>query len=150
MNGRFAKSRMSLQGRCRPLVDTAKSTPLAQHTQSPIQARRRQQRRSPPMLWLFWPKIFQRSIRAVGIMKALIVAATLAAGCSLAYPQATLADQSMGAYRAQLEAQKQQIELQKEQLQLLKQQRELDLLRQQRELNSLRQQRELDLLRQQR
>jgi hypothetical protein len=106
------------------------------------------------MLWLFWPKIFQKSIRAGGILKALIVAATLAAGCSLAYaqtyPQGTLADQSMGAYRAQLEAQKQQIELQKEQLQLLKQQRELDLLRQQRELNSLRQQRQLDLLRQQR
>jgi len=86
-------------------------------------------------------------------MKALVVAATLA-GCSIAYaqtyPQGTVADRSMGAYRAQLEAQKQQIELQQEQLQLLKQQRELDLQRQQRELNSLRQQRQLDLLRQQR
>ncbi|MDH6152035.1 MULTISPECIES: hypothetical protein [Paraburkholderia] len=69
-------------------------------------------------------------------MKALIVAATLAAGCSLAYaqtyPQEALADQSMVAYRGQLEAQKQQIELQNEQLQLLKQQRDMDLLRQQR------------------
>ncbi|MBB5448081.1 MULTISPECIES: hypothetical protein [unclassified Paraburkholderia] len=87
-------------------------------------------------------------------MKALIVAATLAAGCSITYaqtyPQEALADQSMGAYRAQLEARKQQIELQNEQLQLLKQQRDLDLLRQQRELNSLRQQRQFDLLRQKR
>ncbi|MGF6787829.1 hypothetical protein [Paraburkholderia sp. 35.1] len=78
-------------------------------------------------------------------MKALIVAATLAAGCSLAYaqtyPQGALADQSMGAYRAQLEAQKQQIELQNEQLQLLKQQRDLDLLRQQRQFDFLRQKR---------
>jgi hypothetical protein len=47
-------------------------------------------------------------------MKALIVAAALAAGCSITdaqtYSQGALADQSMGAYRAQLEAQKQQIE----------------------------------------
>ncbi|TCG04030.1 hypothetical protein BZM27_43820 [Paraburkholderia steynii] len=87
-------------------------------------------------------------------MKALIVAATLATACSLAYaqtyPLGTLPDRSMWAYRAQFEAQKQQIELQNEQLQLLKQQRGLDLLRQQRELNSLRQQRHLDLLRQRR
>ncbi|CAB3809438.1 hypothetical protein [Paraburkholderia fynbosensis] len=78
-------------------------------------------------------------------MKALIVAATLAAGCSVTYaqtyPQGALADQSMGAYRAQLEAQKQQIELQNEQLQLLKQQRELDSLRQQRQFDLLRQKR---------
>ncbi|NVI09357.1 hypothetical protein [Paraburkholderia youngii] len=87
-------------------------------------------------------------------MKALIVAATLAAGCSITYaqtyPRGALADQSMGAYRAQWEAQKQQIELQNEQLQLLKQQRDLDLLMQQRELDSLRQQRQFDLLRKKR